>query len=126
MHKAMALLRDVVRFELAILVACFSATIGWRILRATLRPESRLAFRSLFGGGIAGAVRVQLLVGSVVFALLYVASALQSAGTGALPRVPNYALALLAGSQAAFLGAAWRSLRSFGTWRGIFRSGEEK
>ena len=114
----MAFLREMLKVELLTLVACFGVAIVWKILRGSLRPAGRLVLRSLFGGGVAGLLRLQLLAASLAFALVYLASALKSAGSGALPPVPDYALALLGSSQAAFLcAAAWRILRPSGNLR---------
>jgi hypothetical protein len=114
----MALLRDVVRVELASLFACLALTVAWKILRGILRPAGWRVFRSQFGGGMAGLLRLQMLALSVVFAGSYLAGSLRSAGSGALPAIPNYALVLLGSSQAAFLGAAvWCRMRLFGALR---------
>ena len=114
----MAFLENMMRIESAILVAGFILVVGWKLLRAMLRPENRQALRRYFGEGISAIIRVQLLTGTLIFAFLYLAGLLQSAGSGAFPPIPNYAVALLAGSQAVFAGAAaWRSLRSFGILR---------
>lgn len=122
----MAILRDLVRVELAILVAGSVAVI-WKILRKFLRPGGLRPFRNYWGRGMAGAIRLQMLAGSLVFALVYLTMSLRSAGGGALPPIPNYAATILAGSQMVFLGAAaWRSLRPSGILRGAFRSGGEK
>ncbi len=118
MHRDMEFLGSMVRIESAILVAGFAAIIVWRILRGALRPAGRLAFGHLFADGVMGLIRLQALVASLVFALVYLASTVESAGSGALPPVPGSALALMASSQAAFTGAAvWRFLRQSGTWR---------
>ena len=114
----MALLRDVVRVELASLFVCLALTVAWKILRGILRPAGWRAFRSQFEGGVAGLIRLQTLALSVVFAVSYLAGSLRSAGSGALPAIPNDALVLLGSSQAAFLGAAaWRRMHLFGTLR---------
>jgi hypothetical protein len=114
----MALLRDLLRVEPAFLVACFGVVTIWKILRGIARPGRLRAFRNYCGGGIAGLLRLQMLALSAAFAVSYLASSLQSGGSGALPAIPNYALALLGSSQAAFLGAAaWRRLRPSGTLR---------
>lgn len=119
----MAMLRQLVRVELAILAACFGVVFAWKIVRGMLRPEGRLALGRLFGGGVAGLPRMQLLAASLVFALVYLASSLRSAASGALPPIPDYALVLLGSSQAAFLGAAaWRILRP----SGFLKNEEEK
>ena len=118
MQWAMVLLRDAIRVELGILVVCIVAIIFWKIARSALRRESRVAFRRACGGGVACALRMQVLAGSLLFALFYLASALRSAGGGALPPVPDYALVLLGGSQAVFAGAAaWRRLYLSGNLR---------
>jgi|GEM_PF-2525891 len=115
----MAVLRELVHVEVAILAACLGAAVFWKLLRGVLRAGRQHALYILLGrGGMGRAIRLQLTVGSVAFALLYLASTLRAAGSGALPPVSDYALALLGGSQAAFLGAAiWSSLRRTVTLR---------
>jgi hypothetical protein len=114
----MTVLRAAVQYELALLVACIALTGAWKIVRGILRPGGLRAIRDCCGGGIAGALRWQMLALTVVFAGFYLAGSLQSAGSATLPAIPNYALALLGSSQAAFLGAAaWRRLRPIGTLR---------
>lgn len=108
----MTFLQSTIRVELAILVASFVVLIAWKIVRGALRPESRAAFRRACGSGMASVIRLQVLAASLVFALWYLAAALQSVGRASLPPVPGYALALLSGSQAVFVSAAaWRVLR---------------
>jgi hypothetical protein len=119
----MTFLREAVRLELAILVACFVTLVGWKILRDAVRrvglPETRIALPS----GIMGALRLQMPAASLVVALFYLVRLPQSAGSGSLPPVSEFALALLAGSQAVFLAVmAQRLLRPFG----ILRNEREK
>lgn len=109
----MAFLREMLRIELATLVACFGVAIVWKIVRGMLRPAGRMILGRLLGGGVAGLLRLQLLAASLVFALVYLASSLRSAGSGALPPVPNYVLTLMSGSQAVFLGAAVGASRAY-------------
>jgi len=53
-----------------------------------------------------------------VVALLYMVRLPQSAGSGSLPQIPDYALALLAGSQGVFLVVmAQRLFHPFDTLR---------
>lgn len=114
----MAVLRLAIRFEMETLVACVALTVVWKLLRGIFRPGGLRALRDDCGGGMAGVLRLQMLALSVAFAVFYLADSLRTGGSGALPAIPNYALALLGSSQAAFLGAAaWRRLRPFGTLR---------
>jgi hypothetical protein len=67
---------------------------------------------------MAGALRLQMPVASLLVACLYLVRVRQSASSGSLPPVPEYALALLAGSQWLFLAVmARRLLRQFGISR---------
>jgi hypothetical protein len=113
----MIFLREVVRIELAILVACFATVLGWKLLRDAVQwvrqPETPKAL-----GGMTGALRLQMLAASLVIAFLYLVGLPKSAASGSLPPVPEYVLALLAGSQLVFLVAmAQRLLRPFSTLR---------
>lgn len=114
----MTFLQEVVRIELAILVASFAVVLGWKIMRGAVRwmrhPETRKAHPS----GMAGVLQLQMPAASLVIAFLYLLRLPQSAGSGNLPPVPEYALALLAGSHAVFLSVmARRLLRPFGILR---------
>jgi hypothetical protein len=106
----MTVLREVVRLELAILVACFTVAVLWKMLRAAVRMVNRPALDKILRSGITGALRLQMPVASLVVALLYLLRLPQSAGSGSLPPIPGFALALLACSQAAFLGVMARRL----------------
>jgi hypothetical protein len=115
----MKLLQGMVRIELAILAACFGAVVGGKLLRGAVRwvrlPEKRKAL-----SGWTGALRLQLLAASLIIALLYLVALPKSAASGSLPPVPDYALALLAGSQMVFLAAmAQRLLRPFNILRNV-------
>jgi hypothetical protein len=119
----MTVLREALRIELAVLVACFAAVLAWKILRGAARwvrdPETRNALR----GGATAALRLQMPAASLLISLLYLVRLPESAASGSLPQVPDYALALLAGSQLVFLGAMARSL--LGPF-GIFKNEGEK
>ena len=102
--------------ELALLIACFAAVLAGKILRGAAQwarhPENRNALR----GGKSGGLRLQMLAASLVTALYYLSRLPRSAASGNLPPIPDYALAILAGSQIVFLAAMARSLlRPFGS-----------
>ena len=110
----MASLRGVVRSELAILVAGFAAVVLWKMLRDAVRLVRHPQTRAVLPSGIMGALRLQMPAASLGVALLYLVRLPQSAGSGRLPPVPEFALALLAGSQGVFLVVmAQRLLRPF-------------
>jgi hypothetical protein len=116
----MTVLREALRIELAALVAGFAAVLAWKILRGAVRwvrhPESREAL----GGWRTGALRLQMPAASLLIAFLYLVQLPQSAASCSLPPVPEYALALLAGSQGVFLAVmARRLLRPFGFLRNV-------
>ena len=116
----MTVLREALRVELALLIACYAAVVAWKILRGAVRwvrhPETRIAL----GGWMAGALRLQMPAASLLIAVLYLAGLPQSAASGSLPPVPEYALALLAGSQSVFLVVmARRLLGPFGVLRNV-------
>lgn len=111
----MTVLREVVRIEVTILVACCATVLGWKILRGAVRRASRPETRAARPGGRTGAIRFQMLAVSLTIAVLYLIQLPQSAASGSLPPVPAYALALLSGSQIVFLVTmAGRLLRPSG------------
>jgi hypothetical protein len=111
----MTVLRAALRIELAILVAGCAAVVAWKILRGAARWARHPETRNALGSWMTGALRLQMPVASLLIAFLYLVRLPTSAASGSLPPVPDFALALLAGSQALFLaGMAWRLLRPFG------------
>jgi hypothetical protein len=114
----MTVLREALRIELAILVAGCAAVVAWKILRGVVRWVRHAEARNTLGGWMTGALRLQMPVASLLIAFLYLARLPRSAGSGNLPPVPQYALALLAGSQTVFLMVmARRLLGPFGVLR---------
>ncbi len=101
---------ELLRIELAALATCFAAVVVWKLWRGTVQW--------LRGPDTRGALRLQMLGASLAVAAYYLARLPSAAGTGSLPPVPAYALAVLAGSQAAFLvPAVGRLLRPLGSLR---------
>ena len=119
----MMVLRAGLRMELALLAAGFSAIVAWKIVRCVLqwarRPEARTAFR----GGMTAVLRLQMPVASLLVALCYLTRLPRASTSGDLPPVPESALALLAGSQLAFLAIMAHSL--LGPFSNIRDEGEK-
>ena len=114
----MTVLRAALRIELAILIAGCAAVVAWKILRGAARWARHPETRNALGGWMTGALRLQMPAASLVIACLYLARLSRSAGSGNLPPVPDYVLAILAGSQTVFLFVmARRLLRPFGILR---------
>ena len=102
------------------LVAGFAAVLAWKILRGAVRWVRHPETRNARGGWMAGALRLQMPAASLLIACLYLVRVHQSAASGSLPPVPEYALALLAGSQTVFLAVmARRLLGPFGVLRNV-------
>lgn len=116
----MTVLREALRVELALLVAVCAAVVAWKILRGAVRWVRHPETRNALGGWMTGALRLQMPVASLLIALLYLAGLPRSAASGSLPPVPDFALAVLAGSQAVFLVVmARRLLVPFGVLRKV-------
>jgi hypothetical protein len=114
----MTVLRELVRIELAALLACYATVLGWKLLRGAMRWAGRLETGKARPGRRTDAVRLQMLAVSLTIAVLYLIQLPQSAASGGLPPVPAYALVVVAGSQAVFLTAmATRLLRPSGISR---------
>jgi hypothetical protein len=114
----MTLLRESMRIELVALLACFAAVLAWRILHEVSVLARHAETRRAPPSWRTRAIRLQMPVVSLMVAFLYLVQLRRSAGSGNLPQVPEYALALLAGSQAVFLSVMARCLlRSFGILR---------
>jgi hypothetical protein len=111
----MTVLRELVRLELVILVACCAIVMGLKMLRGAMRRAGPPGTSEARPDGRMGAVRFQMLALSLAIAVLYLIQLPQAAASGRLPPVPEYALALLAGSQFVFLVTmAGRLLRRSG------------
>lgn len=117
-------LRIVAGIELAMLMAGLTAIAVWKISRGVRQWFLHSAAREgMPGGGAPAAMRWQLLIVTLVAAVAYLGQLPAAIGSGKLPDVPDFALGLLACSQAVYLGtAACTLLRRFL----IARRGEER
>ena len=108
----MALLKEFLWAETAILVAGIGAAALWKALRP--RPGLRwlLGTRDRDGRLAPGLLRLQMCFVSLAVALWYLARSLRAAGSAAMPTIPWPVLVVLALSHAAWLGGEVRRLRA--------------
>ena len=97
-----------VRFEVIALVGGLAVVVGFQML--TGRINVRRMFADKGGSGGYSPMRLQLLVSTLAGLALYVTRVAQTADFTSLPEVPVELVAVLGGSNLAYLGGKYYSL----------------